>query len=314
MVSPTKPSASAKDKKETSTSSNPVTTTKVKKEKEPSPSYWLEKIYLKMEMMENVQLENNRVISENIVILNERMSTLCQEVSSIKGKLDEVISVSHSIKHKTKTTLCNLPTTMEQMDSIVSTRKLAYYNKMRSQGIADIYKGFLQKDPPFIPKKFREGKIPGESSSQMERMKKLEIMKVNLDIERLEEEASKHQEGLLMAEEEIKALITQYNDPVERQKLKEKWTIDVNREEKVSDEVWEKKKIFFVNLPSTTKDDDDDNDHHSVRNKKYRNNSRNNNFEGQNMYSGEHTSRNDYDNYKTHSRNFYHRRYQQNNP
>ena len=73
----------------------------------------------------------------------------------------------------------------------------------------------------------------------------MEITKLELEVERLEEEVIKHESIISNSECEIKKLINTYDDPVERQRLIEKWTSEINIEEKKSNEIWGKKKIFF---------------------------------------------------------------------
>ena len=58
---------------------------------------------------------------------------------------------------------------------------------------------YLKNDPPFIPKKFRERQIPGETEEQ----RKLESFKLPLEIEKLDEESSKHQATIHESEKQI---------------------------------------------------------------------------------------------------------------
>ena len=94
----------------------------------------------------------------------------------------------------------------------MQTRKHAYYNQLRSGGIASIYKSFLEQQPPFIPNKFREGKIPGEPEARRDKMNKIEVMKVTMEIECLEEEFSKHQSTIEETEREVEEIIGKYDD------------------------------------------------------------------------------------------------------
>ena len=130
----------------------------------------------------------------------------------------------------------------------MQTRKLAYYNQLRSGGIASIYKSFLEQHPPFIPNKFREGKIPGETEARRDRMNKIEVMKVTIEIEGLEEEFSKHQSTIEETEREVEEIIGKYDDPEYRQELKEHWITNVKMEEDISEKIWKKKEIFFREL------------------------------------------------------------------
>ena len=59
-------------------------------------------------------------------------------------------------------------------------------------------------------KNFREGRIPGESIEQRKLMQKMEQFRVDLEIERLEEDCSKQQEILDEAERKIDEIIGTY--------------------------------------------------------------------------------------------------------
>ena len=83
------------------------------------------------------------------------------------------------------------------------------------------------------------------SESQINRKNKLEVTKLELEVERLEEEVVKNESIITNSECEIKKLIGKYDDPIERQKLIEKWTLETKAEENKSDEIWTKKKEFF---------------------------------------------------------------------
>ena len=134
---------------------------------------------------------------------------------------------------------------IKDWNTILKKRKMAYYKKIRNEGIKTEYENNLKEDPPRIPRKFKESSFPGQSDSQTERMKKLEITKLELEIERLEEEKIKNESIISNAECEIKQLISKYNDPEQRQKLNEKWFSEIKQEEKISNEIWKKNATFF---------------------------------------------------------------------
>ena len=119
----------------------------------------------------------------------------------------------------------------------IKERKHAYYKPIRSHGISLIYKEFLNRNTPFIPKKFREGHITGKSERQKERVKELEITKVSFECERLEEGTKKNEHKLKTAEQEVARLIQEYEYPEKRQELTELWIKETTKEEKVSKEI-----------------------------------------------------------------------------
>ena len=86
------------------------------------------------------------------------------------------------------------------------------YNQFCYGGIAPTYQSSLKKDPTFIPKKFRERQIPGETEEQ----RKLESFKLPLEIEKLDEESSKHQATIHESEKQIDEWIGKYDDHKKR--------------------------------------------------------------------------------------------------
>ena len=130
----------------------------------------------------------------------------------------------------------------------LQTRKLAYYNQLKSGGIASIYKSFLEQQPSFSPSKFREGKIPGKTEARRDSRNKIEVMKVTMEIEGLEEECSKHQSKIEETEREVEEIIGKYDDPEYRQELKEHWITKVKMEEDISGKIWKKKEKNFREL------------------------------------------------------------------
>lgn len=135
----------------------------------------------------------------------------------------------------------------KEWGSIIKKRKIAYYKKIRNEGIKKEYEQHLKDDPPRIPQKFREHPFPGQSDAQTQRMKKLEITKLELEIERLEEEKVKNESIISNAECEIKQLIGKNNDAETRQKLNEIWFNEIRKEEKLSEDIWKKKENFLLN-------------------------------------------------------------------
>ena len=131
-----------------------------------------------------------------------------------------------------------------------NNRKFAYYNQIRSNGIATIYKTFLKQETPFIPRKFREGRMPGESEEHRRRMEKMERFRMSLEIERLEDECSKQQKILDDSEKKIEEIIGQCDDPEQRQIYKELWLLTIKEEEGKSGKIWDKHRQFFENLPN----------------------------------------------------------------
>ena len=128
----------------------------------------------------------------------------------------------------------------------VSEKILYHYGKsIRSKGIADIYKEFLNEPTPYIPKKFRENPYPGESSNQSERRKRLEKTKLELEVERLEEDSARRNSIIDECEVKIKSIITQCESVEIRQGLFSKWIEDTERRKRECKKNWQQNKSFF---------------------------------------------------------------------
>ena len=82
----------------------------------------------------------------------------------------------------------------------------------------------------------------------------MEAFKLTLEIERLEEECSKHQTTMDDCEKTIKTLVGKNEEPEERQRIMEQWLKLVTSEERKSNAIWNKKREFFENLPTANSD------------------------------------------------------------
>ena len=226
-----------------------------------------------MDTIEKNLVENNQVIKNN----SKRLDAICEEVKKIKNwcgsepPLRNKGTKESSVATNDVNTPCDVitPAISPVFYGILNTRKLSYYNKIRNEGIATIYKGFLEKNPPFIPKKFREAGTPNDSEKQRERLDKLEVQKVTFEIERLKEQEEKHLEELENAELEIKEHISEQEDPTVRQLLKEKWYSQTKYEEDKSDGIWAKKQHFFEDLEHRTTQENQHNKHTGKRRTNY---------------------------------------------
>ena len=238
-----------------------------------STVFWLKKIFEKMERWEET---NNSVVQR----LEQRIETLTNEVNAVKSATVEMKTIKgHTTRIKSDfTEEKGIFPKDEQARSdfftAVNKRKLAYYKQLRSNDIATVYRGFLEQSPPFIPRKFREGQVPGESDKQKERMRKLEKTKLIKECERLEEESSKQEHELMEIQKEVTKIVSRENCPEMRQKIKELWFKKIQEEEKVSQSIWEKKKTFFENMKSLEQNENNSVNHKS---KQYHNNSRSRN-------------------------------------
>ena len=130
--------------------------------------------------------------------MSKKQETLLQQIlEKLNDIADNQKNIINIIKEKkikvldaecldnTRVSLKNL-VNITEWNSIIKKRKLAYYKKIRNEGIKE-YEKNVKESPPKISRKLKENSYPGQSENQTERMKKLEITKLELEIERLED-------------------------------------------------------------------------------------------------------------------------------
>ena len=130
--------------------------------------------------------------------------------------------------------------------------KIAFYNKVRAEGITRIYSSFMTGEDIYIPKTFREKDVSGESEEHKQRKKELSLMKMNIEVERLKEQVTKYEKVLLSTAQKIEQIINTNEDKAVQEKLLDIWLKEISREEETSNAIWQKKKEWFENLPNST--------------------------------------------------------------
>ena len=194
-------------------------------------SYWLERICV---AVEKIQSNQETLVTQQREILSKLSpstnNTSTPTPTEVQSHAEKKISASDS-------TIWNQQLTI---------RKHAYYNMIRSNGISDIYKEGLNQPDPTIPAKFREKRFPGQSEAHKARQKKLEVVKVQVEIDRLQEQAEKQEAIIGDTESRIGDLISNYEDHDFRDELIKCWVVDINREQDLSKSIWEKRKPFFI--------------------------------------------------------------------
>ena len=218
-------------------------------------AFWLKKIFEGIEIMQVNQEKTIEVLKEEQKSLKETVATLVNEVTQLKRLTLHVPPNNGEKEMNNHTSVISLCPIKHELPKYLNSRKMAYYRQIRSSGIAGIYKEFLERDPPFIPNKFREKQMPGETQQQRERMKKLEATKVSYEIERLEEDCSNQQTVIDTAEREANKIICTKMDAIERETAKEQWLSNVKDEEERSRKIWEEKKKFFDSLPDNQEEE-----------------------------------------------------------
>ncbi len=90
------------------------------------------------------------------------------------------------------------------MDTL-NKRKWAYYNMIMSRRIAEHYKHYLNREYPFIPKKFGSNKTPRETKEETAIKFELAKAKVQTEIEILLLRGNKHEAEMRAKDTEIMA-------------------------------------------------------------------------------------------------------------
>ena len=92
----------------------------------------------------------------------------------------------------------------------------------------------------------REKRFPGITANEIKRKKSLEIKKLELEIERLDEETAKQNSLIDLAEQQIKELINRTEDIIIRQRIFEHWLKNIEAFKKKGDANWEIKEKFIM--------------------------------------------------------------------
>ena len=220
---------------------------------------WLRKLSSQMDTLLSVQKDIKAILTTTET--KQMPPEYCKSLeSNIREIRNEVKSYTeHYVAEKNKSTLTQASfqfkkTIAKEWSKYLNTRKIAYYNKKRAEGIASIYSSFLEKDPPFIPRKFREKSHPGQSEDQTSLKLDLSKRKVSIEIKRLQEQAVKQDSILTETERAVESLIKKTDDVNIQQTLKEHWIKSVKQEEEKSLVIWEKRKEWFEKLPEETTD------------------------------------------------------------
>lgn len=133
----------------------------------------------------------------------------------------------------------------------LNDRKLAYYNKIRCQSTASIFEGFLERDPVFIPNKFKETLLITDSQMVVDRKMEMNIQKMKNEIASLKEKAIKYSSIIDSCETTIQTeIISKCDAHKVCQKLTEIWLADVSREEVKSKVLWSKTESWWKDLPN----------------------------------------------------------------
>ena len=94
-----------------------------------------------------------------------------------------------------------LKTYRSNLQNILNRRKHLFYSHIRNKELAEIHRHYLDRDVPFIPRKFRETLTPHDSINNVRRKKQLEFLKVENHIANLEENSTNSLANLKVEDE-----------------------------------------------------------------------------------------------------------------
>ena len=232
---------------------------------------WLKKISTQLDEMTGLQKstvkvldkllsvgENNKESLQNIhqrQLSSEENRIFHHNVSNISDSFSQLFDtyIQDKIDNKTMDEAYRLrKANIVQWKRQLNERKIAFYNKVRAEGIIRIYSTFMTGEDIYIPKKFREKDVSGESEEHKQRKKELSLMKMNIEVERLKEQVTKYEKILLSTAQKIEQIINKNEDKAVQEKLLDIWLKEISREEEKSNAIWQKKKEWFENLPNST--------------------------------------------------------------
>lgn len=259
----------------------------------------LQKIYSELSHINQRYHETIKSLSSKIEDLNLEINELKTHIMELKDNKYKQRNKDQEIEHPNKAPTLSYN---KMWSNHLSKRKISYYKKIRSEGIATIYRQFLENNPPIIPKKFREKEFPGQSADHKKRLEGLQVTRMEIEIERLEEQSSKEETNIENVEKEINTLILTLDTPEERQREKERWLKEIYNEEKKSKTIWNNKEGFFKNVDNNKHYEHRSQSQNNQRNKKYNgyysNSNYKYNFSGNNNYQN-----NEYYNSNSHKYN-----------
>ena len=136
------------------------------------------------------------------------------------------------------------------LQKLLNKRKIHFYQYHRSEDLAKIHDSFLNRDTPYIPRKFQEKITNQDTIGNIQRKKDLEFLKVENYILNLKENAEIQLMQVKTSDDEARSYISALPTNL-KLKLQPEWEGMIKKEEEHSKSIWEKKQQFFVNLPST---------------------------------------------------------------
>lgn len=215
---------------------------------------WSRKLSEQMDTLIALQRDIKGILAQSME--KQMPPEYCKSLeSNVRRMKDEVCTyIEKYAEEKNKSILLNetykyKKTISKDWSRCLNARKIAYYNKIRSTGLAEIYTSFLEREPAFIPRKLREKTIPGQSEEQTKLKMELSKKKLGIEISRLQEQVVK-QESIITEKERLLETFIMKNTNVHiQQTLKELWLKATMAEEHKSNNIWSNHKKWFEKLP-----------------------------------------------------------------
>ena len=199
---------------------------------------------IKEKMTNDTQIQS---LTANVSEIQKHVSTYIQQVVEEKNK-NLVVAEGYKFRKKFA----------KDWFKCLNTRKIAYYNKIRYEGLIQIYSSFLNRETPFIPRKFLEKPVPDESEEQKRMKFELAKDKMLIEIARMKDQIVK-QDSIISEQGRMVGEISNRSDEVTtRQCLKEIWYKETQREEEKSNNIWSRKKTWFEKLPEQGENSNND--------------------------------------------------------
>ena len=192
---------------------------------------------------------NNEV---SITTMSEQI-TLIQE--TIKN-LDNKVSTGLAPIKRTTTQVAKIAiTSVKDVESQLKKRKLAYYQQHQNNDRVAIHKQWLESDPPTLPAAFIPKYIQKEPAFEYETRKKQKINDLNAWLEILGYRAQKANEEVANIDGLVQQEIMDSNlSQEDKDKETKTWVEMVKEQEKVSEQIWKKKREEILKQPERQKE------------------------------------------------------------
>ena len=146
-------------------------------------------------------------------------------------------------------------TKLRMWRNLLNKRKIAFYNAIKSKGMADTYEGFYEREEKYIPKKFREHITTQDTEPQKRIKHDLSIAKFRAQIDILHDKKEHYTTMYLEIDEELQSEIMNLCPQETHDFLEDLWIKETKYEEEKSKKIWDKKEQWIRTLPEQEKEE-----------------------------------------------------------